>query len=84
MTQEAHKEPARSLIEKFGDGDLAKGVGEIARATGRDRSRVYRWMYSEERGGTDGLIPQQNFLKIMRAGQELGIEVPHAAFTNAN
>ncbi|WP_170138988.1 hypothetical protein [Rhodoplanes serenus] len=46
-------EPARSVIEKLG------GVQAVASMTGKHISRIYRWMYPVERGGTGGLIPTQ-------------------------
>ena len=46
-----HLEPARTVIEKSG------GVDAVSKITGRSVSRVYRWMYSRERGGTGGAVP---------------------------
>lgn len=55
--------PARRVIEKCG------GVDAVMRICGRSRSRVLRWTYPKERGGTGGLIPaemQQVLLKGAR------------------
>lgn len=43
--------PAKRVIDAFG------GAGNLAKAIGRDVSRVHRWTYPENRGGTGGAIP---------------------------
>lgn len=54
---ELRLEPARSIIEAFGNGDITAGISVVSEITGRDRSRVLRWMYPKTKGGTDGAIP---------------------------
>lgn len=46
-------DPARTIIERVG------GVRAAAEATGKNRTRVYRWMRPKDVGGTDGLIPSR-------------------------
>ena len=48
---EKHLEPAKSIIAKI-------GIEKVSELTGKHVSRVYRWMYPVERGGTGGVIPQ--------------------------
>jgi len=40
-------------------------VDVVAEICGKDRTRVYRWMYPRKRGGTGGLIPQTEFHKLL-------------------
>lgn len=55
-----HKlEPAKSVIEKLG------GPEAVSRLTGRHISRVYRWMYPKDRGGTGGVIPHDEARKLL-------------------
>jgi hypothetical protein len=42
---------AQRIIRKFG------GARRLARLLEFEASRVYKWTYPRERGGTDGLIP---------------------------
>jgi hypothetical protein len=37
----------------------------VTKITGKHLTRVYRWMYSRQRGGTGGLIPQSEFHKLL-------------------
>ena len=52
--------PAAAIIEKCG------GHAAVAGWLGLDISRVYRWTYPKERGGTGGLIPAQYHQPILR------------------
>ncbi|RYF25251.1 MAG: hypothetical protein EOO23_09090 [Comamonadaceae bacterium] len=54
----SHLEPARSVIRKI-------GVDTVVSVTGKHISRVYRWMYPKERGGTGGLIPHADALALL-------------------
>ena len=71
-------EPAHSLIEFLG------GPREVAGLLGRHISRIYRWTYPEERGGTGGLIPSKEQVKLLAVSEEhaLGLE-PGDFFTSA-
>lgn len=66
--------PAELIIGKFG------GHSKIAEVLGVDVSRVYRWTYPEDRGGTGGLIPQKHQVRLLEAAPELGIELAPADF----
>lgn len=44
-------EPAKTIIKKFG------GFIEVAKICGVDVSRVHRWTYPQNRGGSNGFIP---------------------------
>lgn len=46
MYSQAHR-----VINRFG------GARRLARLLGFEPSRVYKWTYPREKGGTDGLIP---------------------------
>lgn len=67
-------EPARSIIEKCG------GAQEVARITGRDVSRVYRWTYPRERGGSGGIIPHGEATKLLAWARETGASLSAADF----
>lgn len=59
MHERRHLEPAKSVINKFG------GAEAVAAITGKSLSRVYRWMYPPERGGTGGTIPHADARKLL-------------------
>lgn len=44
-------EPASTIIR------LCGGAAKVAEMVGRDPSRIHRWTYPKDKGGTDGLIP---------------------------
>jgi len=69
-----HLEPARSIIERLG------GVEVVAAATGRNRTRVYRWMYPIERGGTGGVIPQREIPTLLELARERQVDLSHSDF----
>ena len=69
-----NKSPADMVIEKFG------GHRVVAEILGIDVSRVYRWTYSREQGGTGGSIPQKHQIPLMNAAREKGIILSHADF----
>lgn len=63
-----HLDPARSIIRKI-------GVDVVASVTGKHVSRVYRWMYPKERGGTGGLIPHGDALVLLEYAQANDVEL---------
>jgi hypothetical protein len=65
---------AEIIISKLG------GVDEVARAAGVDVSRVYRWTYPKERGGTDGEVPRRHWQSLIMAAHMRGIELQHDDF----
>lgn len=56
---EEHLDPAKSVIATIG------GVEKVASITGRSITRVYRWMYPKDRGGTGGVIPHAEARKLL-------------------
>lgn len=71
-----HLDPARSVIAKI-------GVDKVAEITGKHVSRVYRWMYSQERGGTGGLIPQMDAQKLLAWARDNDFALSAAEFFDA-
>lgn len=71
-------EPAQTIIE------LCGGFRAVAQITGRDETRVRRWTYPKDRGGTGGLIPAECQVLLMAAARERGLPLtaehffPHA------
>lgn len=62
------------VIEKFG------GYAPVAEILGIDVSRVYRWTYAPDKGGTGGTIPQKHQIPLMAAAREKGIALSPADF----
>ena len=48
--------------------------------TGRDITRVHRWTYPKDRGGTGGLIPADVQQLLLDAAVKRGIELTPAHF----
>lgn len=65
---------AINLIEKLG------GVSAVATTTKVHVSRVYRWTYGKERGGTGGEIPKKHWPALIAAARQRGIELSHEDF----
>lgn len=61
--------PAKSIIDRLG------GATAVAAITGRHVSRVYRWMLPKAEGGTDGVIPHAEAVKILRHSREQQIGI---------
>lgn len=59
--------PAQTVIELCG-GDSA-----VAKLADRDVSRVRRWSWPREKGGTDGIIPMDVMLHLLSVAPENGI-----------
>lgn len=64
MHRQAHK-----IIKKFG------GARRLAYAAGLEPSRVYKWTYPKDRGGTGGMIPSSVVATIQVAAETAGIEL---------
>jgi hypothetical protein len=60
-------EPAYTIITICG------GFRAVAEMIGRDETRVRRWTYPKERGGTDGLIPTDAGQALMAEARLRGI-----------
>lgn len=66
---EKHLEPAKSVIAKIG------GVEKVSEITDKHVSRVYRWMYPKERGGTGGMIPQGDIPALIAYARANDIQI---------
>lgn len=71
---ERHLDPARSVIAKLGGPDAVRAI------TGKSLSRIYRWMYPADRGGTDGVIPHVDARKMLDHAKANGIDLSPADF----
>lgn len=60
-------EPAQTIISICG------GVSAVSKMVGRDETRVRRWTYPKERGGTGGLIPSDCQQSLLDAALVRGI-----------
>lgn len=63
MKKHVHLDPARTVIDRIGGPEVA------AKATGRHPSRVRRWMYPREVGGTGGTIPPSCAARLLEYAQ---------------
>lgn len=52
--------PAKNVI------DICGGFSKVAEMVERSETRVRRWTYSREKGGTDGLIPSDCQVKLLK------------------
>jgi len=68
--------PAKTVIKICG------GVDAVAEMTGRHRSRVHRWAYPKEKGGSDGFIPSEVAATLLEKASHLGLRPEH--FFNAD
>lgn len=67
-------EPASTVIAKIGGVDIA------AQVTGKHVSRIYRWTYPREKGGTGGVIPHEDATKLLKHASDHKIELTAADF----
>lgn len=65
---------AEQVIEKCG------GHQAVAEMAGVHVSRVHRWTYPKERGGTGGLIPTQHQQKLLDEARDRGIDLGPSDF----
>ena len=82
MKQRIYLEPAHGVIRKFSDpnGKLSSGIKRVAQIAGVDTTRVYRWMQPKEKGGTGGLIPAKQQMKLFEYAQKARIPVEPSDF----
>lgn len=67
-------EPASTIIA------LCGGFHAVAEMTGRTLTRVHRWTYPKDRGGTDGLIPSDAAQALMTAASKRGLPLKPGHF----
>lgn len=67
-------EPANSIIEALGGNAVVREI------TGLSRTRVYRWTQPKVAGGTDGLIPPKEAIKLLRYADANGIPLSAGSF----
>lgn len=68
-------EPANTIIQ------LCGGFQAVADMTGRDVSRIHRWTYSKEKGGTGGVIPADVQAQLLSEAVRRGLPLtPHHFF----
>lgn len=70
--------PAARVIAKFGEG--TKGHYRVAELLGRHVSRVFRWTYPKERGGTGGLIPPREQDRLLEIARREGVALARSDF----
>jgi hypothetical protein len=63
-----HQQAAK-ILQKFG------GARRLAHLAALDPSRVYKWTYSKEKGGTGGVIPSSCVEKVQAAAVSAGISL---------
>lgn len=64
-----HPNIAQSIVEKCG------GHQAVAEMTGASVSRVFRWTYPKDRGGTDGIIPARHQRTLLNEATKRGIDL---------
>jgi hypothetical protein len=70
-------EPARTVLAKIGGVDVA------AEVTGKHVSRIYRWTYPREKGGTGGVVPHDDATKLLAHAREKSIDLKAEDFFQA-
>jgi hypothetical protein len=70
---EAKQTQAARVIAKFGGAQVLGKA--LARVSGRDRSRVYRWGYPKSKGGTGGVIPSSVIADVLTAARLEGVHL---------
>ena len=74
--------PAADIIGKFSTPGSC-GAIEIASILRVHPSRVYRWMYAKEYGGTGGLIPLRHQKRLMQEARSRNIALSAAEIIGA-
>jgi hypothetical protein len=69
--------PAKSVIDKVG------GYAAAARITGKHVTGIYRWTYPTSRGGTGGLVPPADAIKLLDHARAAGIALEPGDFLQA-
>lgn len=66
-------DPAKSILDLI-------GVETAAKVTGKHISRVYRWTYPASRGGTGGIIPHIDAIKLLDHARGESLPLSEADF----
>lgn len=74
MSDDDKLDPAKTVLTKIGGVDVA------ARVTGKHVSRVYRWTYPREKGGTGGVVPHDDATKLLEYAKANGIALDAGDF----
>jgi hypothetical protein len=69
-------DPAKTILDRI-------GVEKAAEVTGKSISRVYRWAKPASHGGTGGIIPHIDALKLLDHVRVAGIPISEADFMRA-
>lgn len=77
MSALINMDPAKTIIGKVG------GVEIASRITGKHISRVYRWMYPPTRGGTGGVVPHSDAVKLLDHAKQHNIPLVAEDFIQA-
>lgn len=67
-------DPALSVIKSLGGFEAVAGI------TGKHISRVYRWTYPKDRGGTGGFIPQADAAVLLAHAKANDLPVTAESF----
>jgi hypothetical protein len=66
-------DPAKSILDRV-------GYETAARLTGKHISRIYRWTYPANRGGTGGVIPHGDAMKLLVHARDAGLSIDELDF----
>ena len=66
-------DPAKSILDLI-------GFETAARVTEKHLSRVYRWTYPASRGGTGGVIPHADAMKLLAHARAEGLALSEIDF----
>jgi hypothetical protein len=76
--------PAENIITKCAAADPEKGGHAVIAAWLKiDVSRVYRWTYPKDRGGTGGIIPAKHQQTLLEKAKAADIRLRPADFFEA-
>lgn len=71
-----HMDPAKTILDRI-------GFEKAADVTGKSISRVYRWAKPQSHGGTGGVIPHADAIKLLDYCRAENIAVTEADFMKA-
>ena len=68
---------AEALIRKCG------GHAAVAEICGVHVTRVYRWTYGRDKGGSDGCVPTRHQAQLLKGARERGVDLRPEDFFEA-